>query len=185
MKKTVFSLTAIILLSIGSMSAQSFKTNQGKLNKEREAKREMRASKVLERKLAYFKENLMLDKKESEAFEKAYRDYMQKRQALKKQYREEVIAKVAKGKANDLPEKERQAIIQTKLKIDKDRYELNRNFTLRLTKILPSTKVIRYFKLNKQFDKKMLLRLKKRKQASNRRRMEVKRKGRKLPMPNN
>jgi len=172
MKKTVFSLAAIILLSVGSVYAQPAKADKAKFKKEREAKRQMEESKVLEKKLAYFKENLMLTKQESADFDKAYRNYAQKRQELRKRYRNGVTAKIGKGSVAELTEQERQAIIQAKLKIDQDRADLKREFTIELTKILPSTKVIRYFKLDKQFNKQLMHRLKKRKEYKKRKRVE-------------
>ncbi len=128
-----------------------------------------RQAKVFKIKLRFFKEKLNMSPRESEAFEAAYRTYTQTKLQLNREFKEHIIRKLRNNSVDNLSLKEQEAIIAKKLEIDKKRYENNRDFTLQLTKILPPEKVIRYFKLERQFNKQMLKRLQKRKQAARRR----------------
>ncbi len=152
MKQVKHIAVIALLFAVSLVNAQG---RQGRNGRSDEVKQ-----KILENKIAFLKENLMLDKQESIDFEKAYREYDAKREALQEQYRAEVIQKVRRGKANDLSEKEQMAIIEKKLLIDEKKYQLKRNFTIKLTKIMAPAKVIRYFKLEREFRRKMMKRLK-------------------------
>jgi hypothetical protein len=116
-------------------------------------------NKIFEKKLSFFKENLMLNKDESKDFETLYLDYHNEKQKLKKQLKEEVFGKIKKVNVNDLSEKDQVLIIERKLQIDKKRFELNNNFTKNLLQILPPVKVIRYYQLERQFNKRLLKRM--------------------------
>jgi hypothetical protein len=120
-------------------------------------------TKILEHKLKFLKENLMLDKEKSEAFDKLYRNYDKKRTGLNQRFRKEVVGKIKNGTLNELSEKEQMQIINTKLIIDKEKYELNQRFTKDLLSILPPVKVIMYYKLERQFNRKLIKKLKGRK----------------------
>jgi hypothetical protein len=116
-------------------------------------------NKIFEKKLSFLKENLMLNKDESKDFENLYLDYHNEKQKLKKQLKEEVFGKIKKVNVNDLSEKEQVLIIEQKLQIDKKRFELNNNFTKNLLQILAPVKVIRYYQLERQFNKRLLKRM--------------------------
>ena len=73
---------------------------------------------------------------------------------------QEIINKVNKVNVSELSESEQKKLISLKLKIDADKFKIKQDFHIQLTKILPSVKVIRYFKLEREFRKKMLNRLK-------------------------
>ncbi len=117
---------------------------------------------IWQRKLIFMKENLMLNQKEAQEFETAYKEYTLNKLTLNKRFKTDVIGKIKNGGLSELSEKEKEQIIEKYLNFDKERYELNRDFTIKLTHILPSEKVIRFFKLERQFDRELLKRLKKR-----------------------
>ena len=149
------------------MSLIAFLTLSTTANAQRQGKpdkAEMQA-KIFQKKMAYFKENLMLNKIESSKFEPAYEQYAQERMNLKKAYKTDIIDKVKNGGAADLTEPEKKQIIGKKLELDQKLCELNRNFTLQLTRIMPSEKVIRYFKLERQFNRELMKRLRKRRRS--------------------
>ena len=160
--KQVKYITVVLLMLAGSLvnaqqGRQGHHNHRGQF--EQQGHPEMR-QKILEKKIAYFKENLMLNQQESIAFEKTYREYEAQREALHKKFKDEVLQKIKRGKANDLSQKEQMAIIDRKLAIDEEKYQLKRNFTVKLTQIMPPVKVIRYFKLEREFKKKMMKQLK-------------------------
>jgi hypothetical protein len=155
--KIVFGLALLFLL----MPIQAQKKRD---NIQRDAKGE----RILEKKLTFFKENLVLNEQESKQFDEAYRSYMQDKLQIKQQYRQDVVSKIRKNGVSNLSEREKENIINTKLSLDKRLFELERDFTLKLTKILPSEKVIHYFILEKQFNKELVKRLQERQKRNNR-----------------
>jgi len=152
----------IIYLSLIAFLTLSTTANAQRQGKPHKA--EMQA-KIFQKKMAYFKENLMLNKSESSKFESAYEQYAQERMKLKKGYKTDIIDKVKNGGVADLTEAEQKQIIDQKLELDQKLCELNRNFTLKLTHILPSEKVIRYFKMKRQFNRELMKRLRKRRRS--------------------
>ncbi len=150
MKKTLLLVMAMVILGTPVMAQKGQPVGDQK-------------ARIFKRKLAFLKENLILNKTESQAFETAYKDYVKQKTSLRKQYREAVGRKLRTGQLSQLSEQEKKEIINQKLTLDKQRYELDRQFTLKLTKILPPGKVIRYFKLERDFNRKMMERLKERK----------------------
>jgi len=151
MRKVVKLMTILALLSTFGLQAQN---HIGRVKKPKNPQ------KVIARKMVYMEKNLKLNKQESKNFEAVYKAYMEEKMALNKKFKEEVAKKVKKNNLSKLSESEKKQIIETKLKIDKQQYELDRNFSIKLTKILPSEKVIRYFKLDRQFNKLLMKRLK-------------------------
>ncbi len=114
---------------------------------------------IWQRKLIFLKENLILDKKEAKNFEMAYKDYATKKARINKAFKKEVIDKIKNGGLSELSESEQDQLIDKKLIYDKKRYLLERDFTLKLRKIFRPEKVIRFFKLERQFDRELLKRL--------------------------
>ncbi len=165
MKKTMLLIAAIVLLAL-PVQAQQLQTGK--------PGREAHKAKIFERKLAFMKENLMLNKTESERFESSYKKYTEEKVKLKERYRNEVGSKLKMGALSKLSDNEKKAIIKNKLELDKERYELDRNFTVELTKFLPAEKVIRYFKLDREFNRKMMKRLKEHKKHDMDRRRTIK-----------
>jgi len=116
--------------------------------------------KILERKLSYLKENLNLSKKESEQFEKQFREYFNKKRELNRAFHTEIINPIQQN-FKELNQKEKQKIIQKKLEIDRKRYENNRDFILKINGFLPPDKVIKYFKFERQFNREMFKKIQK------------------------
>jgi hypothetical protein len=162
MKNLKFIAIIALLISF-SVNAQQYgmrRNMRAEKSQTRIEKRKIRNQKIMERKLAFMKENLMLTKQEGKEFEKAYLIFEVEQEKLQQQYKEEVVNKVKKGNVNELSENEQKKIIDTKLKIDAQKFDLKQNYHIQLTKILPSIKVIRYFKLEREFKRKMLNKLK-------------------------
>lgn len=157
MRKTIKLMTIMALFATFGLQAQMYR---GK-TKNPEARQ-----KIMKRKLLYLKENLMLNKQEAKDFEAVYSTYMAEKASLNQSFKEEVVKKLKNVNISELPANEKKQIIENKLKFDKQRYEIERDFTLKLTKILPSDKVIRYFKLDRQFNRELVKRLRERRQKA-------------------
>ncbi len=121
---------------------------------------------VQERKLAFLKERLMLNKNESEKLEKVFYEYAEQKRKLNERFKKEVLDKVRKGKLQELDEKEQMEVIDNKIEIDRLRYEIQRDYTRKLLEILPPLKVIMYFKLEREFNRKLMQRLKERRNGN-------------------
>ena len=110
-----------------------------------------------------------MTKDENEKFEAAYKQYSKERIEIKKAYKTDIVDKVKNGNLSELNEKEKQQIIKRKLELDKRLYELNADFNKRLINILPSEKVIKYFELDRRFNRQLMKRFKKRREMDKRR----------------
>ena len=159
MKKLGLLIVSFLLASM-SVNAQ-----KKRLSKEKKAEIHQ---KILEKKLVYMKENLMLNEKESQAFEKVYRDYINKKQQLQEAFRKKVISKVKGDALTKMSDKEMNAVLDTKVEIDKEKNEINQKLTDNLRQILPPRKVIQYFKLERKFNKKLAQRFKNRRMKKRR-----------------
>ena len=161
MKKSILmSLITLFLLSTSGYAQNQIgrvKTDEG------------RKEKIFEKKLSFLKKNLNLTEEESVAFEKAFKQYVREKLLLKKSYKKEIYDKVKKEKLSELSKEEKELIIKHKLDLDKQQYELNSGFTKKLTKILPPEKVIRYFALERRFNRKMMNHVKKRQETMRKR----------------
>jgi len=166
MRKVVKLMTIIALISTFGLQAQK---QTGRIKKMKNHQ------KVIARKMLFMKKSLKLNEQEAKNFEAAYKAYMEEKMALNKKFKEEVAKKVKKNNLPKLSESEKKQIIETKLEIDKQQYELDRNFILKLTEILPSEKVIRYFKLDRQFNKLLMKRLRERRHKTQKKGQKVKR----------
>ena len=163
MEKTVFmSLIAFFLLSTTAIAQGPKYKMKREISKEKQEK-------IFEKKLEFFKKNLILTKDENEKFEEAYKQYSKERIEIKKAYKTDIVDKVKNGNLSELNEKEKQQIIKRKLELDKRLYELNADFNKRLINILPSEKVIKYFELDRRFNRQLMKRFKKRREMDKRR----------------
>ena len=151
MKKTIFmSLIAFVLLSTAGFAQNQMKNKNG--NKERREK-------IFQKKLAFLKKNLEMNEEESQRFEKAFKQYTKKKLELKKAYNKEIFQKVRKDRLPELSKKEMEKVIDKKIDLDKQMYELNAKFLDQLREILPPDKVIRYFILERRFKDKLMRRV--------------------------
>jgi len=171
MKHTIFmSLIAFFLLSTTAVAqGPDYEMTKGMVKNRQE--------KIFKKKLDFFKNNLILNKNESKKFEEAYKQYSKKRIEIKRAYKTDIVNKVKAGNLSELNENEKQKIIQRKLELDKRLYELNAGFNKQLIDMLPSEKVIRYFELERRFNRKLMSQLKKRRaMRKNRKALEKRRK---------
>jgi len=147
----------LIILSL-LVSFISFQTNaQTKTKKNRGKKAEIFAYKM-----GFFKENLNLSERESNDFEKLYTTYAENNRKIKTAYRKEVFGRIKKKEIATLSEREQMDIIEKKQRLDEEKFNLKKQFTKDLLQILPAEKVLKYFQLERQFNKKMIKKLRSR-----------------------
>ncbi len=145
MKKTVWIL--IMLLAFAPAWAQKEKTGQ------RAGKEEL-----LNRKLAYLREKLLLSDREFKAFEKAYKAYEMQRWKLfeqKKKILKDLKVKNSVKLSDVEVEKRLEQILDTEEKM----FRLKKDFYNRLKKILPPRKTLEFFREDMRYNR-MLLRKK-------------------------
>ncbi len=143
----IMSLIALFLLSANGYAQKRISV--------RSVKQEQK-EKIFEKKITYFKKNLELNEVESKNFEVAYKRYATKKNSLKKSYRKEIVERSRKEKMSETNREAMHKIIERKLELDRQLYELEAGFTKELTKILPPEKVIRYFRLERKFNHKLV-----------------------------
>jgi len=120
-----------------------------------------RGKRIIERKWTFIQKRLDLSEDESNRLEKEFFDFENQKAQLNKALKKEVISKVAKAKNLDLSNKELNAIIDRKINIDKELYNLKRDYLGKLRKMLPPAKVIKYYKLEMVFKRELIKRLRK------------------------
>jgi hypothetical protein len=145
------------IIYFGFLFAFLLSFNFGQAQNKQETK-----DKILEHKLRFFKERLMLNQQESNAFEKVYKTYDKQKTILNQRFRKDVIGKIKNGKLNNLNEKEQMNVINTKLAIDKKKFDLENKLVKDLLEIIPPVKVIMYYKLERQFNRKLIKKLRER-----------------------
>ncbi len=122
-------------------------------------KRKERQEKMIAKKFQYAKKTLELTEPEAKQFKSVYSKYEHEKIALREAMRKEIFAMRKDGKIQEMNDKELRGFIDKKLEIDKKNYELDRDYTIKLTKILPPKKVVQFFRLDKQFNRRLLRRL--------------------------
>ncbi len=162
MKTKVSLFLLSLLFSFTGLQAQSLtKVDNAKTKKE----------KILEKKSEFFKKNMELTPKEEAKFEKAYMNYMKKKQFIRKSYRKEFFMKINKENFKNISNEEAVKLLEIKQKLDRQANELDESFAKELREILPANKVLMFYQLNRKFNKKMIQRLKNRKMQNRRREM--------------
>ncbi len=162
MKTKVSLFLLSLLFSFTGLQAQSLtKADNAKTKKE----------KILEKKLEFFKKNLELTPKEAAKFEKAYMNYAEKKQSIRKTYRKEFFMKINKENFKNISNEEALKLLEIKQKLDRQANDLDESFAKELIEILPPNKVLMFYQLNRKFNKKMIQRLKHRKMQNRRREM--------------
>ena len=128
-----------------------------------QATKPARGQRIIERKWKFIQHNIPLTLAESKKLEKAFFDFEIRKMQLNKSLKKDVIAKVVRGRANELSDQELNAIIDKKVAIDKELYALEKNYLRTLRKTLPPLKVIQYYKAEKIFKRELIKRLRKHK----------------------
>ncbi len=149
--KTIKTLLAVLFVFnvIGLQAQNLTKKNQ-------KSKKRANYEAILEKKLAYMKENLMLTPAETQAFEKVYREYSKKKIELHKKMRNDFYSKIKKGKYLDMSDTDLNIILDKKIKLDDEKTKIETEFIQNLRKVLPPKKVIKYFRADRSFNRKIM-----------------------------
>ncbi len=104
-------------------------------------------------KVAFFTERLALTSAEAETFWPAYNEYEENRFRLGKTEHAEFYSRL--GDEN-ISEKEASALLDKYLKIEEEEEELDKEFTLKMKKVLSAKKTLLLIKAEKDFKKQLI-----------------------------
>ncbi len=121
--------------------------------------------KIMEKKMIFMKENLMLTPKESKAFETAYKKYAQEKMQLRKKIQQEFRMKIEKGKYLEMSDAELNKLLDRKMELENQRMKIELNFQKELRRILPPKKVVKFYKTERNFNRKMMAKIRKNKRS--------------------
>jgi hypothetical protein len=134
-----------------------------------------RYEKIMQKKMLYMKENLMLTPEESKAFEELYKSYAQEKMMLRKNMRKEFKSVIDQGKYLDMSDRELNKVLDRKMELENKRVQIELNFHKELRKILPPQKVVKYYKVERMFNKRMMEKMKRKRELERRRNSKQKR----------
>ena len=117
-----------------------------------------RNEKIKTLKVAFITEKLDLTKTEAEKFWPIYNDFDEKMH----EFREKSAEKRKEKEPDSLTENEAKKLLDDMMKIDKQKNELHNQYINDLLKIIPATKVIKLFRAEHDFNRKMFEEFKKR-----------------------
>ena len=116
---------------------------------------------IMEKKMIFFKENLMLTPQESKSFETAYKKYMQEKMKIHKSLQTEFRSKIEKGNYLNLSDSELNRLLDRKMALESQKVKIELNFQKELRRILPPKKLIKFYKSERSFNRKLMARMKK------------------------
>ena len=116
---------------------------------------ESSSEEMMEKKLDFFAKNLKLTKDEQRHFNDAYNTYLKKKRELRKRYKKEIIDRIKKEDLKKLSKEEKEKMIDAKIALDRNRCRANEKFIAKLREILPPEKLIKFFKLERDYNRKM------------------------------
>ena len=116
---------------------------------------------IMEKKMIFFKENLMLTPQESKSFETAYKKYMQEKMKIHKALQTEFRSKIGKGKYLNMSDVELNKLLDKKIALENRKMNVELQFQKELRRILPPKKVIGFYKSERSFNRKLMARMKK------------------------
>ena len=142
MKKHIFTLLFVFLLSILSGLAQSKKGS---------------SEKILTYKIAFLTEKLNLTESEAQKFWPIYNKYDQKKMELHREKRYNIKRKIIKnGGIDNLSEKDSKEILEKFQSINKLEYEIKTSFHNKLSKILSFKKILILHISEHEFNRKLM-----------------------------
>lgn len=128
--------------------------------------KEERKKAVLEKKLAYLRENLMLTDKEYKPFKDVFMQYEQEKWKLFDQKKQLMNALRGK-KTADLSDAEINKKLDEIIRLEEQIFMLKKDFHQKAKKILPPRKLMRYYKENMKFNRMLLKNKRKRTMRKN------------------
>lgn len=124
-----------------------------------------RSEKIKAIKIAYITEQLDLSSSEAEKFWPIYNDHEEKRHALRENGRREVYTKIRDG-IDDMSDTEANQLLDKYLDFKAQELRSNEELVNKLRKVLPPRKILKLKKVEEDFKKKLLERLKKRRHGN-------------------
>ncbi len=121
-------------------------------------------SNLLEKKLHFFRNQLLLNDKEFKAFRKEFRTYENRRRELFRKKRQ-IIKSLKAEKIQGLKDEEILKMLKDIKNLERQMFDLKQNYYDRLLQILPPKKVLKYRQAEQRFNK-MLLKKRKEKRRS-------------------
>ncbi len=155
MKKLIWILTMILMLPVWSQEGEGKPVNK-----------EERKKAVLEKKLAYLRENLMLTDKEYKPFKDVFIQYEQEKWKLFDQKKQLMNALRSKKNA-DLSDAEINQKLDEIIRLEEKIFLLKKDFHQKAKKILPPRKLMRYYKESMKFNRMLLKNKRKRSMRKN------------------
>ncbi len=160
--KTLKLVTAIVVFLIGTqVHAQHRGMGQAGMQGPK-------YQKLMEKKMVFMKENLMLTPSESKAFEAAYKKYAKEKMQLRQEMQKEFRLKIEKGQYLELSDNELNKLLDKKMELENKRLKIEMDFQKELRRILPPKKVIKYYRTERNFNRKMLAKMRKGKKMQRR-----------------
>lgn len=141
----IFSIFVISFLMFGSIMAQP---------PSREDRKE-RMEKIKQLKRDFIKKNLELTAHESSGFWVVYDSFEQRREALRKEHRT-LRQKFKDKRPENFTEEDAQEILDNEMRIKEKRLSLDKEYELALREVLSASKVLKLYKLERQFKRKLL-----------------------------
>ncbi|MGV6828142.1 MAG: sensor of ECF-type sigma factor [Flavobacteriales bacterium] len=116
-------------------------------------------------KVAYLTEQLDLTSSEAEKFWPIYNHYNDQIQELRSQERNQIYGKLKNNDVNNLSNDEANALIDNMILIKTQELQLSKELVVELRKVITPQKIIELKKAEKEFNKKLLERLKNRRKG--------------------
>lgn len=111
-------------------------------------------------KIAFYTERIGLSSEEAEVFWPLYNEYESKREALRNEEQKEVRDRI--GATNDFDEQEATEILNRYLQLEEQQEELDKQFYRELAAELSAAKVLRLFRAEHEFRRRLLQEYRKR-----------------------
>lgn len=124
------------------------------------AQQEGNKEKIKALKIAFFTERIELSSEEAAVFWPLYNEYESKREALREQERQEVRDRI--GATDNFDEQEAKTILSRYLELEEQQEELDKQFYRELAAKLSAAKVLRLFRAEHEFRRRLLREYRKR-----------------------
>jgi len=110
--------------------------------------------KIKSLKIAFFTEQLELSSSEAESFWPVYNQYQRERHSLRKQGHSEIRNKMKETEG--LSEKEANDLLSQYLDYEEEEEELDKNFLIKVSKIISAKKTLKLLKAEEDFKRKLI-----------------------------
>ena len=118
------------------------------------------AERIKTQKIAFITEKLNLSSEEAQQFWPVYNEIEAKKEALRK----ESMSKRKGKRPEDLSDKEAKTLLNEMLNIEDQRHQLQRELVSKLEGVISSKKILKLMRVEREFDRKLLDKLKEQRQ---------------------